>query len=79
MYTALSPYKIQPFNGQSSTDGAITGIDDAVISQRAQDRDWPSIDVDSQGNIHIAWEDEYDELDKIFKQHQVYNAKNQPY
>ena len=48
MYTALSPYKIQPFNGQPSTDGAITGIDDTVISQRAQDRDWPSLDIDSK-------------------------------
>ncbi|MEC7229134.1 MAG: hypothetical protein VXV95_03690, partial [Candidatus Thermoplasmatota archaeon] len=78
MYMALSPYNIQPFNGQSSTDGAITGIDDVVISQRAQDRDWPSIDVDSQGNIHIAWEDEYDELDKFFNQPQVYYSMIQP-
>ena len=78
MYTALSPYKIQPFNGQTSTDGAITGIDDTIISQRAQDRDWPSIDVDSQGNIHIAWEDEYDELEKFFNQPQVYYSMIQP-
>ena len=78
MYTALSPYKIQPFNGQSSTDNAITGIDDTVISQRAQDRDWASIDVDSQGNVHIAWEDEYDELEKFFNQPQIYYTMLQP-
>ena len=78
MYTALSPYKIQPFNGQPSTDGAITGIDDLVISQRAQDRDWPSLDVDSQGNIHIAWEDEYDVLEKFFNQPQIYYSMIQP-
>ena len=78
MYTALSPYKIQPFNGQSSTDGAITGIDDTVISQRAQDRDWPSLDIDSQGNVHIAWEDEYDELEKFFNQPQIYYSMIEP-
>ena len=78
MYTALSPYKIQPFNGQSSTDNSITGIDDTIISQRAQDRDWASIDVDSQGNIHIAWQDEYDSEEKFFNQPQIYYSMIQP-
>ncbi len=77
MYTALSPYNIE-FNGQPSTDGAITTIDDTVISQRAQDRDWPAIDVDSKGNIHIAWEDEFDELDRFFNQPQIYYSMLQP-
>ena len=78
MYTALSPYNIQPFNGQASTDNSITGIDDTVISQRAQDRDWAAIDVDSQGNVHIAWQDEYDELEKFFNQPQIYYSMLQP-
>ena len=78
MYTALSPYKIQPFNGQTSTDNSITGIDDTIISQRAQDRDWASIDVDSQGNIHIAWQDEYDSEEKFFNQPQIYYSMLQP-
>ena len=78
MYTAISPYKIQPFNGQSSDDGSLTSVDDMVVSQRAQDRDWPSIDVDSQGNVHIAWEDEFDELGRFFNQPQIYYSMLQP-
>ena len=78
MYTAISPFKIQPFNGQSSDDGSLTSIDDMVVSQRAQDRDWPSIDVDSQGNVHIAWEDEFDELGRFFNQPQIYYSMLQP-
>ena len=78
MYTAISPFKVQPFNGMASDDASLTSIDDMVVSQRAQDRDWPSIDTDSQGNVHIAWEDEFDELGRFFNQPQIYYSMLQP-
>ena len=78
MYTAISPFKVQPFSGMASDDASLTSIDDMVVSQRAQDRDWPSIDTDSQGNVHIAWEDEFDELGRFFNQPQIYYSMLQP-
>jgi len=78
MYTAISPFKIQPFNGQVSDDGSLTAVDDLIVSQRAQDRDWPAIDTDSRGNVHIVWEDEYDELGRFFNQPQIYYSMLQP-
>ena len=42
MYTALSPFNA-PLDGLATTDGTITAIDDTVISQRAQNRDWPQL------------------------------------
>lgn len=71
MYTALSPWAA-PMDGSASDDGTITSIDDTIISRRAQNRDWPAIDVDSQGNIHIVWQDEFDDLNRFFNQPQIY-------
>lgn len=77
MYTALSPFNA-PLDGLATTDGAITAIDDTVISQRAQNRDWPAIDVDSQGNLHLVWQDNYDDLNRFFNQPQIYYSMIQP-
>ena len=77
MYTSLNPY-LAPLDGMAAEDTAISVIDDTIISMRAQDRDWPSIDVDSQGNLHIAWQDSYDELQRFFNQPQIYYTMLQP-
>jgi len=71
MYTVLSPWAA-PMDGSASDDGTITSIDDTIISRRAQNRDWPALDVDSQGNIHIVWQDEYDDLNRFYNQPQIY-------
>ena len=77
MYTSINPY-LAPLDGMAAEDTAISVIDDTIISMRAQDRDWPSIDVDSQGNLHIAWQDSYDELQRFFNQPQIYYSMIQP-
>ncbi|MDA1131431.1 MAG: hypothetical protein O3B00_08035 [archaeon] len=77
MYTALAPWNA-PMDGQASDDGTITAIDDIAISMRAQNRDWPSIALDSQNNVHIAWEDNYDELGRFYNQPQIYYSMIQP-
>ena len=77
MYTALSPWSA-PMDGQASDDGTLTVIDDTVISMRSQNRDWPSIALDSQNNVHIAWEDNYDELGRFYNQPQIYYSMIQP-
>ena len=77
MYTSINPY-LAPLDGMAAEDAAISVIDDTIISMRAQDRDWPSIDVDSQGNLHIAWQDSYDELQQFFNQPQIYYSMIQP-
>ena len=71
MYTVLSPWAA-PMDGSASDDGTITSIDDTIISRRAQNRDWPALDIDSQGNVHIVWQDEYDDLNRFFNQPQIY-------
>ena len=77
MYTVLSPWAA-PMDGSASDDGTITSIDDTIISRRAQNRDWPALDVDSQGNIHIVWQDEYDDLNQYFNQPQIYYSMITP-
>ena len=77
MYTSINPY-LAPLDGMAAEDSAISVIDDTIISMRAQDRDWPSIAVDSQGNLHIAWQDSYDELQQFFNQPQIYYSMIQP-
>ena len=67
MYTSLNPY-LAPLDGMAAEDSGISQIDDTILSMRAQDRDWPSIDADSKGNLHIAWQDSYDELQMFFNQ-----------
>ena len=65
-------------DGSASDDGTLSAIDDHVVSMRAQNRDWPAIDLDSQGNAHIVWEDSYDELQRFFNQPQIYYTMLQP-
>jgi len=77
MYTALAPWAA-PMDGMASDDGTITAIDDTIISRRSQNRDWPAIDLDSQNNVHIVWEDNYDELNRFFNQPQLYYSMIQP-
>ena len=61
-----------------SDDGTITAIDDTIISRRSQNRDWPALDIDSQNNVHIVWQDNYDELGRFFNQPQIYYSMIQP-
>ncbi|MDG1556593.1 MAG: hypothetical protein P8Q98_02215, partial [Candidatus Poseidoniaceae archaeon] len=77
VYTVLNPWAT-PMDGSASDDGTISAIDDHVVSMRAQNRDWPAIDLDSQGNAHIVWEDSYDELQRFFNQPQIYYTMLQP-
>ena len=77
MYTALSPWAA-PMDGMASDEGTITAIDDTIISRRSQNRDWPALDIDSQNNVHIVWQDNYDELGRFFNQPQIYYSMLQP-
>ena len=65
-------------DGMASDDGTITAIDDTIISRRSQNRDWPALDIDSQNNVHIVWQDNYDELGRFFNQPQIYYSMIQP-
>ena len=77
MYTALHPFNTA-MDGSVSDDGSLTAIDDYIVAQHINNRDWPAIDVDSQGNIHIVWQDNYDSLDMFFQQPQIYYKMLQP-
>ena len=77
MYSALHPFNTA-MDGTVSDDGSLTAIDDYIVAQHINNRDWPAIDVDSQGNIHIVWQDNYDELDMFFQQPQIYYKMLQP-
>ena len=77
MYTALHPFNTA-MDGLVSDDGALTAIDDTIVAQHINDRDWPAIDVDSKGNIHIVWQDHYDSLDIYFQQPQIYYKMLEP-
>ena len=50
MYTALHPFNTA-MDGSVSDDGSLTAIDDYIVAQHINDRDWPAID-EPQGNIH---------------------------
>jgi len=71
MYTAIDP-SLAAQNGVQSDDITLTVIDDTVVSQRSQNRDWPAISIDSRGNPHIVWEDSFDQLDKFYQHPQIY-------
>ncbi|MDC3297833.1 hypothetical protein OAU99_00460 [Candidatus Poseidoniaceae archaeon] len=77
MYTALHPFNTA-MDGTVSDDGSLTAIDDFIVAQHINNRDWPAIDVDSQGNVHIVWQDNYDSLDMFFQQPQIYYKMLQP-
>tara|TARA_B100001093_G_scaffold68951_1_gene59232 strand:- start:32779 stop:37869 length:5091 start_codon:yes stop_codon:yes gene_type:complete len=77
IYSVLNPWATA-MDGMASDDGSLSQIDDHIVSSRAQNRDWPAIDLDSQGNVHIVWEDSYDELGRFFNQPQIYYSMLQP-
>ena len=77
VYTVLNPWAAA-MDGSASDDGTLSAINDHVVSSRAQNRDWPAIDIDSQGGVHIAWEDSYDELGRFFNQPQIYYTMLSP-
>ena len=77
MYTALHPFNTA-MDGTVSDDGTLTAIDDYIVAQHINNRDWPAIDVDSRGNLHIVWQDNYDSLDMFFQQPQIYYKMLQP-
>jgi uncharacterized membrane protein len=77
VYTVLNPWAAA-MDGSASDDGTLSAINDHVVSSRAQNRDWPAIDIDSQGGVHIAWEDSYDELGRFFNQPQIYYTMLNP-
>jgi hypothetical protein len=62
MYTALDVYDAILFSGESSSDAALSLINDTILVMRAQNRGNPDIALDSYNNIHLVWEDRYDEL-----------------
>ena len=76
-YTVLDPVYASK-DGYPASDGAISVIDDFTVSQRAGNRDWPSIAIDSNDNAHIAWQDSYDELDKLSISTNIYYAMYDP-
>ena len=71
MYTLLDPFQDDQ-NGDVSDDNTLSIVDDTIVAQRQQDRDWPAIDVDSHDNPHIVWEDAYDAAGKYYQQPQIY-------
>ena len=72
MYTALDPYSTGVLNGQSTNDSNITIIDDTIVVNRSDTRSNLDLAVDSQGNVHIVWQDSYDELELNFGQTNIY-------
>ena len=70
-YTVLDP-NLAPRDGSQADDTVISVVNDMVVSQRQQNRDWPAIAIDSQDNAHIVWEDSFDPLEKFYFQPQIY-------
>ena len=73
MYTLLDP-SLDDQNGDETTDSAITIVNDFEVSSHPQNRDWPAIDIDSDNDPHIVWQDSYEPLDKFYQQPQIYYA-----
>ncbi len=71
MYTLIDP-SLHAQDGSPGDDTVISIVDDFIVSQRNQDRDWPAIGIDSVGSVHIVWEDAYEQLDKFYQQPQIY-------
>ncbi|MEC7142169.1 MAG: hypothetical protein VXW30_01135 [Candidatus Thermoplasmatota archaeon] len=70
-YTVLDP-SLHPQDGTAADESVISVVNDMIVSQRQQDRDWPAIAVDSMDNAHIVWEDSFDPLEKFYFQPQIY-------
>ena len=77
LYTLLDPSQDNQ-DGDSAVDGVITIINDFDVSFHSQNRDWPAIDVDSENNAHIVWEDSFEPLDKFYQQPQIYYSMIEP-
>jgi uncharacterized membrane protein len=72
-YTVIDPSQ-DNLDGSVALDAIISVIDDTVVSRHSQNRDWPAVDVDSDNNAHIVWEDSFEPLDKYYQQPQIYYA-----
>lgn len=72
MYTALDAYATAPFSGQNSTDESLSVINDTVLVMRNQNRGNPHFAVDSVDNLHLVWEDRYDELGQMMGTSNIY-------
>ena len=77
MYTLIDPSQDDQ-SGDAAIDDVISLIDDFEVSVHTQNRDWPAIDTDSEGNAHIVWEDSFEELDKFYQQPQIYYSMIEP-
>ena len=77
MYTALNPF-LDDRDGSAALDGAITVVQDTIVEKRSNNRDWPAMAIDSKDNVHITWEDNYDQLNKFYNQPQIYYAMLEP-
>ena len=71
MYTLLDP-SLDDQSGDQTTDAAISIVGDFEVSLHQQNRDWPAIDVDSENDAHIVWQDSYEPLDMFYQQPQIY-------
>ena len=79
MYTMINPYlNFTQFDGLSKTDEQIRVIDDTVLVMRAQQRENPHIAIDSIGNMHMVWEDTFDDLQQSFYTKNVFYALYEP-
>ncbi|MBT3357550.1 MAG: hypothetical protein HN534_03755 [Euryarchaeota archaeon] len=72
-YTVVDPFQ-DDRDGGIALDAVISVIDDTIVSRHSQNRDWPAVDVDSDNNAHIVWEDSFEPLDKYYQQPQIYYA-----
>ena len=71
MYTLLDP-SLDDQSGDQTTDAAISIVGDYEVALHQQNRDWPAIDVDSENDPHIVWQDSYEPLDMYYQQPQIY-------
>ena len=72
MYTLLDP-SLDDQNGDASLDSVLSILpDDYEVTNNPQNRDWPAIDVDSNNNPHIVWEDHFEPLEMFYQQPQIY-------
>ena len=71
-YTILDP-SLDDQNGDSSLDSVLSVVpDDFEVANNPQNRDWPAIDVDSENNPHIVWEDSFEPLELYYQQSQIF-------
>ena len=71
MYTLLDPY-LDDRDGSPALDSVISVVNDYEVANNPQNRDYPAIDVDSNNDPHIVWEDAFEPLEKFYQQPQIY-------